>query len=105
MKKRYMIPLIILVILLLLMVFRWDTQATRSYDLIAIKWKQDRWTGEVWVFRYDPVNATKVPTRYKEADIQVITTLLTVAWWVILVGDAIWLLIALRRKEKHEEYN
>ena len=106
MKRRYMAPLIILAILLLLMVFRWDVQATKSYTWSVAKWKQDRWTGEVWICKYDPYGAAKIPTRYEESNIHKITTLLTLAWWVLFVGDAIWLLVAvLRGKEKHEEYN
>ena len=98
MRKRYMIPLIILAILILLMVFRWDTQATKSYDSGVGIWKQDRWTGEVWFFGYKPSRSEKTPTQYEEAVIGPITTGLTLAWWGLLAANTIWLLVVFMRR-------
>ncbi len=98
MRKRYMIPLIILAILILPMVFRWDTQATKSYDTGVCIWKQDRWTGEIWYFNYRPNKATVSPTQYEEAVIGPITTGLTLAWWGLLAANIIWLLVVFMRR-------
>lgn len=92
MNRRYIIPLIILVILILLVAFRWDVQATKSYSWSVAKWEKDRWTGEVWLSRYSPDGSEVTPTLHEEERIGPITTALTVAWWVLLAGDLAWLL-------------
>ena len=100
MNRRYIIPLFILAILILLMAFRWDTQATKSYNLHVVKWSQDRWTGEVWIFKYNPSVAEKTPTRYEEEKIGPITARLTLTWWGLLAADLIWLLAVFTRRDK-----
>lgn len=100
MMKRYMLPLLILVILILLMAFRWDTQATKSYSNGIAKWKQDRWTGEIWFHGYKPMYTEKAPTRYEEEKIRPITMGLTLAWWGLFIANMIWLLVVFLRREK-----
>ena len=95
-----MIPLIVLVLLILLMVFRWDVQATKSYSWSVVKWEKDRWTGEVWLSRYSPDGSEVTPTLHEEERIGPITIALTVAWWVLVGADAIWLLSGFVKKGK-----
>lgn len=106
MKKRYVLPVIILVILILLMAFRWDTQATKSYNNGVAKWKQDCWTGEIWFYVYKTRFAEKTPTRYEEEKIGPITMGLTLAWWGLFIANIIWLLVVflLRGKEETAMY-
>lgn len=50
MRKRWIIPLAILIILILAFVFRWDYGPTTTHNNGAIKLehKVDRWTGRPW---------------------------------------------------------
>jgi hypothetical protein len=47
-----MVPLVLLIALLLLMVFRWETIATKTVDSGVLKWERDRWTGDIWYSQY-----------------------------------------------------
>lgn len=51
-RKRLFIPLLLLVIILLSSMFRWDIEATKTSDNLVLKWERDRWTGDLWVKFY-----------------------------------------------------
>lgn len=51
-RKRLFIPLLILVIILLSSMFRWDIEATKTTNNGVLKWEMDRWTGDLWVKYY-----------------------------------------------------
>lgn len=51
-RKRLFIPLVLLVIILLSSMFRWDIEATKTSDNLVLKWERDRWTGDLWLNVY-----------------------------------------------------
>ena len=51
-RKPWLIPSIILVLLILAIVFRWEYTATKTTVNNIFKWKFDRWTNQQWAERY-----------------------------------------------------
>lgn len=47
-------PLIFLLILLLVFMLRWDTEASKTSNDEVLKWERDRWTGDLWMNYYTP---------------------------------------------------
>lgn len=52
MKRSWIIPLIVLILLALALAFRWDYNATKTYNDGVSKWKTDRWTRQGWIEVY-----------------------------------------------------
>ncbi len=60
-KKRFLIPIVVLCFLFFATVFRWETVASRTTESAAVKWVRDRWTGQYWVRAYSlPQNGKAV---------------------------------------------
>jgi len=53
-KNKWILPTILLAILLLAYVFRWDYTVSKSSGSYVLKWKTDRWTGQKWIEQYSP---------------------------------------------------
>jgi len=90
-----MLPLIILAILILLMVFRWDAQATKTINTGVIKWKLDRWTGEYWAFVYSTQSgAFSIPAGPEEDEEKIAivkkTDVLNMLWLILFAGSVVW---------------
>lgn len=50
MKKTYLIPLLVLLLLIVAGIFRWDVGVTQTFDKsLKIQNLKDRWTGQNWV--------------------------------------------------------
>jgi len=61
-KKHWiLLPVVVLLLLLLALVFRWDYGPTKHYENSVVKWKTDRWTGQVWVIAYAPAGILEKP--------------------------------------------
>ncbi|MDT3700271.1 MAG: hypothetical protein RO469_12740 [Thermincola sp.] len=88
-QKPWLIPGILLVILILLMVFRWDYQATKSRETSVLKWKTDRWTGQQWFEIYAPSAVIKRPIPNTEEAANK-TRVATNYWWMAVLASGIW---------------
>jgi hypothetical protein len=58
MRRRWIIPFAIFIILILAFIFRWDYGPTTTYNSGAFKvqHKVDRWTGRPWVVLYGAID-------------------------------------------------
>lgn len=52
MGKRWIVPLILLAIIATASFFRWEVLDEKVIGDEVVKWERDRWTNEVWLFRY-----------------------------------------------------
>ncbi|HAS04154.1 MAG TPA: hypothetical protein DCR71_00030 [Dehalococcoidia bacterium] len=112
MKHPLTAPIIILIVLLLAWVFRWDYVATKTLDdgATVIRYKTDRWTGYKWFDVYSVKN--EIPSFsspiYKE-DLQSaqgkkawrLDKIAKIIWYSLAGLDAVWIaftVILLRRK-------
>lgn len=115
MKRRWVIPLIVMVILLPLLIFRWEEVAFKTYTNSIAIFEKDRWTGQLYVSQYGGPDDTfyRIPEfaydySKKEWDIDKAKNIfhkqkaLTAAWWVLLAISAAWLLIEFYRPRREE---
>lgn len=55
--------MIILTVLLGAGYFRWDYRAQKTTDTLVVKWKMDRWTGQMWRETYRALNTSDEPLK------------------------------------------
>lgn len=104
MKKPWIPPLIILIMLLLIWIFRWDYTASKSHGDIIEKWKIDRWSGQRWVELYSPrgyyeiaikegqkIDKNSLPSQTKKAKDK--KDLYTGIWRLVIYICIAWLMI------------
>ena len=60
MERRWIVPTVILLLLILAGVFRWSVEAQTTTDGEVTKWKRDRWTGALWLSNYNAGNSYEV---------------------------------------------
>ena len=98
--KKWVTPLIILVVLLLLMVFRYDTERVWG-DMAARKWQVDRWTGITWHTNYGIYGFTKrigVPDYISDTTGYIIHHTTTGLWYLLLAGTVVFLAKGIREE-------
>jgi len=109
MRKTWLLPIFITVILIVLWVNRWEYTATKTTNYKIIKWKTDHWTGQVWMETY------KIQSFAELADVKIepmqplvskdpkkTETNYTIMWIVSLGINALWLLIVTPIDKKKE---
>lgn len=114
--RPWLTPLVVLIILLLAFAFRWDYNASKTYDWGVVKWKTDRWDGRKWAEVYEVMTSNgqsnsfvyEVPydregnllkgdlrrSAYKKRN------LATAVWGTSVIGASIWLILVNRRQQK-----
>lgn len=73
MKKLWIVPLIILALLSVAWVFRWDYEATKTYPNGIAKWKTDRWTNLTWVEIYSNSGTTELPVHLANKHLELLS--------------------------------
>jgi hypothetical protein len=71
-KAKRLIPMIVLIVLLISPMFRWEYTASKTTDNAVLKWKTDRWTGQQWFVGYAPNRIVENPVGAVNA---------ATAWW------------------------
>lgn len=51
-NKRWLLPLVLLLVIVAASGLRWNQEATKTIDDGVIKWERDRWTGDLWLKGY-----------------------------------------------------
>ena len=111
--KRWVLPLVLLLVIVTASALRWDVEATKTYDTGVLKWERDRWTGDTWIKHYGgwyaeatlalPPNAL-TQERVEKAHVKMKT--LSLARDILAGGMVLWLAVELlreyRKKEKAE---
>lgn len=99
MKRRWLLPVILLVVLFLALGFRWSIEASNTLNPGVVKWEKDRWTGRIWLKVYGPSFRERLvtpPPVEGEDYAKKERAWLTRGWVVATGGTAIWLLVSLR---------
>lgn len=101
--------LLILAILLMLNIFRYTNNASKTYDNSVVKWYKDNWTGIDWIAVYGKeVNRYLVglkphgfPAALRPNYDRIVLTAryLTIAWFVIISADIALLMYFINKKE------
>lgn len=86
-SKKILIPLIILVILILIYAFRWQTLAQKTNDYRVMKWQKNIITGETILKEY---RSSEIKTKKLERD-----TDYSFIYNIIVIGNAGYLIIQL----------
>ena len=110
MNKRWIIPLVIIAVILLAGLFRYNIEATKTTDEGVIKWERDRWTGDLWVKVYGLRNSGRVIavpewTEEQSAAIRRKEEYINLARDIILIGLIFWLLLELHLMRKKSLIN
>lgn len=98
--RRVIVPALLLAVLLVAYVARWQVVATKSYAGGVVKWVQDRWTGQVWSRSYGGNAGYEEAPEPEPVDTSPwwrLRNYLSWSWDALVVADALWLLVALRR--------
>lgn len=114
MNKKWLCPLIILLILLAAYGMRWSTDAFTVHSLAVTKWKTDRWIGNTWRYHYSPGNESVVLIIPNDPSSRLIRNDLTNAayrrqniatgiWIVLFSASAGWLFYAVAKKDRNAE--
>ena len=112
MRKTWLLPISITIILMVLWFNRWEYAATKTTDFRVIKWKTDHWTGQMWMETY-LTSSTKPGVKIEPIQPLVSkdpkkTEANYTMWWIISLGiNALWLLVVtpLDSKKKEKESN
>lgn len=93
MKKLWILPCLLLVLLLLAWFFRWDYGASKTYSDGIAKWKIDRWTGQGWMEIYTAKGFSEIPVKPHSTDKPYYYKIFaTNSWRVSVAIITIWLL-------------
>lgn len=105
MRKLWIIPSIILVLLLFAWFFRWDYTVTKTYNDGVAKWKKDCWTGQIWIEVYSLEINSEFPMKpYTTSKPYYHRVVVTNAWKVITLFDVIWFIfIIIKGNCKHQK--
>jgi len=124
MGRRWLLPALLLVILLVAFVSRWEDLGTRTEDAKRATYLHDRWAGRVWV-KYSGVSGGQLiagetlaahnlhnpwtkplDSRNKEANILYARrerAIWTGAWVVLVLANAYWLYASLKRSRASQQ--
>lgn len=113
MNKKYLISALSLILILLFVanIFRYETQASKTTDNVVIKWTKDRWTGVEWTSIYNTNNVNKFPTNYpntSEKDLiklKVNEKRATITWnalVLISIVSLLWLAFTMKSAKEKE---
>lgn len=112
MKTSKVIPAVVLVLLLVAWLYRWNYVASKTYSNGVVRWKIDRWTGyrwvEVYTAEYGNINSGERPAyiapRMYSAALRY-RKIATRIWYGLVAADCVWLaalLIAPAVRRKRE---
>ena len=106
-EKRWIVPLVLLAIIASASYFRWEVLDERAVGDEVVKRERDRWTNEIWLFRYtiygEPIkNSRQLAKDTDGSDVsaraakkEVILTRTIDIWAALLI---LWLYTELLRK-------
>ena len=96
--KTWKLPAIILGILILAFVFRWDNTASSTSDGVITKYKVDRWNGDTWQETFSNSGHTLKCIDYNRSGHDAENQILL--WYILVALDSVWLLLALKGFKK-----
>jgi hypothetical protein len=104
--KKWMAPLVVIAVLLLVFALRWHMEAYIDYDKEGIvKFYRDRWTGNVWLKAYTLTKYVFSPVgedAYK-SQVRRRHDIATLVWMGLMVAALTWLYFALPKRKKPQE--
>jgi len=111
MRKTWLVPIVIIVILMVSWFNRWEYTATNTVNHKIIKWKTDHWTGQVWMETYRPPSIMSNTSEVKIEPIQPLvsdnpkkTEVDYTTYWILFIGfNVLWLLFAIMFSDKSKE--
>lgn len=101
--KNWKVPGIILVLLILIISFRWSNDGTKITDSSIIKYRTDHWTGEILYKTYNYMGYSE--KIIKPNTLGVNKNTLTLIWEGLTGVNIIWLLYAVSKIEKKKNIN
>jgi hypothetical protein len=111
-EKPFATPLLVLVLLLVLSATRWDYKVTKSFDgdnPFTVRWKEDNWTGCEWLEVYAIAGVSEyIPNGVEQEQVDFDFALrrdLTYIWWMLFVGNILYLTIVLLKGVKRSAAN
>lgn len=108
MKRTWLIPLIIFILLAVAWGFRWEYPATKAVDGGIVKWKVDRWSGETFMETYGAKKAGEVQIQSNSYS-WLTRDVATAIWMGGMVASVLWLAYlvyigpAIRRSRERED--
>jgi len=100
--KKRLIPLIVIILLLTLSQFRYETVASKTKDDIVLKWVEDKWTGATWVKGYTvKISASRISNSpFSEDTTILITKIINIGYDVVIAAMVIWFGVIFFRYQK-----
>jgi len=110
--KPFVTPLLVIVLLLFLSGMRWDYKASKTFDgddPFVVRWKEDNWTGCEWLEVYAIAGVSEyIPNGVGQEQVDFDFALrrdLTYIWWMLFVGNILYLTIVLAKGVKRSAAN
>ena len=111
MRKTWLLPIFITIILMVLWFNRWEYTATKTTNSRVIKWRTDHWSGQIWMETYLPkATSSQVIIEPMQPlvskDPKKTETNYTILWVISIGINALWLLVVTPiDKSKEKELN
>ncbi len=90
----------ILGLLILAMVFRWSTIATKTGDYTIVKYQKDNWSNSIYVENMNTMYRSYSKQLVKYPDWGILSPNLTQFWCAVTGANIIWFVIALTPKKR-----